>query len=656
MNTEKKNKKTVSRERGFSLMEVMIALAITLVVLWAAFAMFKSMSDTGGAAAQLTESNTDVQASLNMIRRDLRKVDGGDAIPSAGIPLQAGDWADTRWIDTNVLLLGGTDITARAGIVSNTNFALDAITPGTVNNNSAMSLVYIDEYARGIGATLLVTPGNNTVSVTAAGANSSRVSAIEESDFILIKNIANNNVIMAYVTGVNSTGGTTTISLATGTDPSGVNQGLDTNFIAPGNAVQVNLLRYVAYFLDVDPNQSDSGTAWLMRQVNLKPATQLIPGVTGFKLTYDVVDNSTGTPTIKEVDISGGTGSRTDKTTAYSGQVTLLDADYFTVDPARVMDILRVNINVENKSGKINPGSNRRVALDQTARVTVRQYSGLLPPPCDPAPLAPPAPPMPTLREQGLEPQPPKRPTGDGYNCRYIDNSCQIHCDLHCPSSNGSGCNALFAKYASDKNVENFEYREPASSAYTGDMSKPNWYQNGYLRLETGKGIDEVKKHIIMVGNNPNINDPANVFWLKYDGPSAPPGGFMPVPLVYRTGGCSVNGSPYYCSDPNASTQCYDGDPDGPPSWKDQYQAALDKYQDDHYDWVADTALWEQERDNFETNFAQWQIDNDKWQNVDIPQWQFERQDWWDGLSSDCQDELEDLGPPTWGAPSSKAM
>jgi hypothetical protein len=344
------------------------------------------MSDSGSAASQLNEINQDIQASLNLIRRDLRRIDGSDLIPSVGIPLPGGNWENNRCIRggevvsinctrltaDDILLLKATRTTNREGIESASGFTLDAITPSTVNGNSAVSIVYVDDYARDIEiASVKVNSLNVKSDVNSRAGNEKKFSAIQKGDFVLLQNGA--TAVLQYVTE----SAANTISFAKGPlDPTGVNQAnLDTYF--KGGNVTVHLLRYVTYYLDADPGINR--TARLMRQVNLHEPVQLIPGVTGLNFTYDVVDPAVA-PTISEIDISGGGGSR--PADYFSGNPNLVnEQDYFEKKPEQVMYIRMVNIVVWDESGTpITPGGDQRVALNQTGRVAVRGYTGKLDP------------------------------------------------------------------------------------------------------------------------------------------------------------------------------------------------------------------------------------------------------------------------------------
>jgi len=370
--TKKKNAATgARRERGFSLVEALVAMAITLVILSAGLMVMKSMMDSKVSATSVSEVNSDNQAALNIIRRDLQKVDKFFGIlPSTGVPLPNIDWGNNRCFtaagakrdncsspdDNEMLLLGGTRTNNRGitGLVS--NFVFDIVTPGIVNGHDAVSLLYVDDSARNISASLFT--GSSGGSLTYTGpATSSDFKAVRAGDFVYL----GTNNILQYV--VSASANTITISDGPGETGSSTYSATET----------VHLLRRVTYFMESSP--SDANPAWLMRQVNLRenPA-RVVPGITSFKLTYDILDKSTGIPGVMEVDISDSSGVWiTGDSYSASKLDDIKDADFFIDNPFRVLNIVRVNVNVLSESDQAVQG-NKRVKIDQTARIAVRGF------------------------------------------------------------------------------------------------------------------------------------------------------------------------------------------------------------------------------------------------------------------------------------------
>lgn len=68
---------------GFTLLELMIAMGVTLVLLYAAVAMFRDASQTSQVVTQTSDLSDNLRSGLNMIQLDLQQV--GTGIPTGGI-------------------------------------------------------------------------------------------------------------------------------------------------------------------------------------------------------------------------------------------------------------------------------------------------------------------------------------------------------------------------------------------------------------------------------------------------------------------------------------------------------------------------------------------------------------------------------------------
>jgi len=335
MKPGKKDEETIIKNKhGFSFLEVLIAMAIALVVLAAAFGVFKSMTDSSAAANQVYEITADAQASLNMIRRDLqRAVD----IPGIGIPVLTG--ATVSWgggyctveaatsfkceTDSSIIPPVGRD-DGGSGLI------LDAVTPNTVNGKRAITILYFDEFARDIAAGI----STNNVLAPATSADT-RFAAIRADDFVFLHD--GPGPVLQQVTEKN---GNTAVMGVTGTY--GINQPL------PTGSVQVSLLRRVTYYL-----KDEGGSTWLVRQVNNRPAERLVPGVTDIELSYNIVD-ALG---VLDLDTAVGTV-------------------FFDSNRDQTQNIRRVNVDIKlDSETSVNPGIQKTVQSAQVAKIAVRRAS-----------------------------------------------------------------------------------------------------------------------------------------------------------------------------------------------------------------------------------------------------------------------------------------
>lgn len=73
------------KSAGFTLIELMISMGVTLTLLYAAVSMFKNASQVNQAVSQSTDMNENLRSGLNLIQQDLQQA--GEGIPTGGIPI-----------------------------------------------------------------------------------------------------------------------------------------------------------------------------------------------------------------------------------------------------------------------------------------------------------------------------------------------------------------------------------------------------------------------------------------------------------------------------------------------------------------------------------------------------------------------------------------
>jgi hypothetical protein len=128
-----------NRATGVGLLELMVAVALTLILLDAVFQFFNVMERTSAGVALMTQVNGSLRASMDLISRDLYAA--GTAIPIGGIPLPNGS--------------GSTPVTrpgASGQVFPTNNGVLSTITPGygvsgTIDGEPSdeVTLVTVDE-------------------------------------------------------------------------------------------------------------------------------------------------------------------------------------------------------------------------------------------------------------------------------------------------------------------------------------------------------------------------------------------------------------------------------------------------------------------------------------------------------------------------------
>ncbi len=84
----KLNSAEVRADNGFTLIEVILAMALSLILLGIAFDIFDKLNNAADLAGTMADVNENLRAGMNMVARDISTA--GSQIPQGGIPLPAG--------------------------------------------------------------------------------------------------------------------------------------------------------------------------------------------------------------------------------------------------------------------------------------------------------------------------------------------------------------------------------------------------------------------------------------------------------------------------------------------------------------------------------------------------------------------------------------
>jgi len=313
------------KQAGFSLIELLVSIAVTGVILGATLLAFRDAANTQRGVSYSSDMNDNLRAALNLIQQDL--ILAGTGIPTGGIPIPN---------NPNTAGTCNTDVPPNRPTLSGTltfptcNFVLPAIEPGSAlgplitapdavtgnpsNPNSFTDIITV-MYADNALA-LDNDPINTTTcpggSITASGnavtfdstcqsLNPSTGVTINPGDLIMFSN-AKGNAIQT-VTSVSSQ----TVNMVAGdafnlngrTDPQGTIKQLQ-NTDALGNPngtyppTTATRIWMVSYYLD---NITDPAHVRLVRRVNFDPTplAQLAVGETleNMQFTYNYVDGVT---------------------------------------------------------------------------------------------------------------------------------------------------------------------------------------------------------------------------------------------------------------------------------------------------------------------------------------------------------------------------
>lgn len=305
----------MKKQAGFTLVEFLVAMTVTVIVTGAALGTFRDALKTSDNITQMSDMSDNLRAGLNLVVEDLIQTATG--IPTGGIPIPA-----TSNGATPACNIGFTpNRPGPAGAVFTAcNFTLPAIIPGPnmgpqivspdaipgaatdiitilyADNGLAYSNVSINSAAC---AGTISANGDTATFSTAAGCMNFAASniTINPGDLVLFSNPKGQ--VMQTVTSV-SNGGQTQKFIAG--DPFGFNQsGKASGTLiqlqsAPNVYPQTSATRIwmVTYYLD---NTTDPLHVRLVRQVNFNPAQPVGETLENLQFTYNFVDGTLNPPT-----------------------------------------------------------------------------------------------------------------------------------------------------------------------------------------------------------------------------------------------------------------------------------------------------------------------------------------------------------------------
>ena len=304
-----------SKQRGFSLLELLVAMALTMVVLGAAMMMYQKSMQVANFATSRGEMQAELRSAMNQITRDLNQA--GTGIPMGGIPIPS---AANTGGGTNPVF--GCDAARCYITVGNvfTSGVLNKVTPGngigpnTSEVTDAIVMLYMDPIAppndTTSSATGLDWSPYTTIAIADDGSSLTMPAGtappindpqkgIVLGDLLLLQN--EKGSALGVVTGFDAAA--RTISFASG-DPLKINQPAATPLLGtvgslrisplPGagphyKPTSVSRIMMITYFIRRDPND---GHYMLMRQINARTPSPVAENIEDLQITYDVLDDS----------------------------------------------------------------------------------------------------------------------------------------------------------------------------------------------------------------------------------------------------------------------------------------------------------------------------------------------------------------------------
>ncbi len=307
--------------RGFSLVELMIAMTIGLIVMGAATSLFKTGMDATMMVTEQAEMQQNVRAAVNLISKDISMAGAG--LPPGGVQLPYGTGATASKIacnqGTTCYLAARTypSITSGSPPSTTTNHMYGLI-PGPANgmeNGSwtstipatgavpdSITAIYVD-YSFPLNDYTITFPASANGSTITVGSTPTGDPAIlsptglQVGDLILLVN--NLGSAVGEITALTATSITFANSDKLNINQTGAANGKIGSIVLPtaNTGTKAYRIYAVTYFVEVPASGSGSNPR-LMRQINGQTAQPVADNIIDLQITYDACDgtNTSGTP------------------------------------------------------------------------------------------------------------------------------------------------------------------------------------------------------------------------------------------------------------------------------------------------------------------------------------------------------------------------
>jgi prepilin-type N-terminal cleavage/methylation domain-containing protein len=330
--------RTSKSQRGFTLLELLVASSIGIMVILLMSSLFKVGMDATVAVTQRAETQQNVRAAIGLMTKDISLAGGG--LPSGGLQLVSGgtvskfgcNQTGTCYVPNGTYPNSGSGtanfmygiipnfgngvqssavIPAAAALtnssitsiycdynfpLSNFNFTFPTSTSSTVAviNNAIQPNNILAPGGLNVGDLILFTvstPGNGT---TTSGTSLVQNAAIV-AEITGLPNANNITFAVGDALNFNQTGGGRANNLATVSTAAAIGG-------AQTNACRLNA---VSYFLQIPVAGGTIQQPRLMRQVNGLDAVPVADGIINLQFTYDVIDSVAGTVVANRQDPIG---------------------------------------------------------------------------------------------------------------------------------------------------------------------------------------------------------------------------------------------------------------------------------------------------------------------------------------------------------------
>jgi prepilin-type N-terminal cleavage/methylation domain-containing protein len=325
----KMNVGRTQRQRGFSLLELMIASVVGLIVIMAMAMLFKQGIDTTFVVTQRAEVQENMRAAIELMSKDISMAGAG--LPLGGLQLATAGGATkvacnqtaTCYVPGDTLpLSGGGTINYMYGLLPGFNNGVQnaAVIPNALGQiNDSITSIYCD-YNFPLSNFTFTFPNATTATVAVvSGAvlpnNIQAPGGLNVGDLMLFTvttpgpgngnqgNSAAQTYAVAEITGIPNG---TTIDFAAADalnyNQTGANSFAQLTAGAGGGTVSACRLEAVTYFLQVPAAGGTVQTPRLMRQVNGLTAVPVADNIINLQFSYDVINSLTSTVTANQAN------------------------------------------------------------------------------------------------------------------------------------------------------------------------------------------------------------------------------------------------------------------------------------------------------------------------------------------------------------------
>jgi prepilin-type N-terminal cleavage/methylation domain-containing protein len=345
------------RQSGFTLVELLIATAVTVTVVGGAVLLFAHSVQTSNFSLKHSEVQTEARAALTQISRDLSQAGTGVPLNGVAIPSVSTGGADPNFACDATQCYTANDPAFTQGLLYKVTPG-KGVGPNISEPSDGIKVTYVDPTLdwSSFQAAIIAADGSSlTMPLATVPAVTDPAVGVTPGDVILLQN--------AYGSAVGVVTAVAGQAITFGVDPLNINQpaaaaGNIRSLATPGSnpvvfpPTQVSRLVMATYFIQsfVGPSGPD---ARLMRQSGAHPPVPVAEHIEDLKFTYDVIDPVSNALTANSPDTVIGT-------------------------PAvpQPNQIRKININVTSKAFRADmPGAQNNQRVNLTTSIGPRNLS-----------------------------------------------------------------------------------------------------------------------------------------------------------------------------------------------------------------------------------------------------------------------------------------